>query len=299
MIIDSFLYYNEIEILELRLKVLYNYVDKFVIIEGDHTFKGDPKPFRCKQDLLKLGFNSDSPKIEVIEVNLPPPNSKMSSEDEDNYWDILRKNQISLCEDDDILILADIDELPNPHYINDHVNFLINNPDFILCNRSWDLQYQVNYAISAYGIEPNVCNVPFIAKGSFWKNNNPQQVRNIINSGGHIDDFPFNVTWFDEDHFIGWHLSWMGDVSRRLKKINAHSWHMESEDVKNSLRSDGIKEQIKNFNPKLNKGDLLGRNWGKGGINTIHLIEFDYTELFNIIGDLPHIKTFLLGDEKN
>ena len=65
MIIDSFLYYNETELLELRLKVLYNYVDRFVIVEGNRTFKGDPKPFRCKQDLIKLGFNSDSPKIEI------------------------------------------------------------------------------------------------------------------------------------------------------------------------------------------------------------------------------------------
>ena len=132
MVIDSFLYYNEIEMLELRLKVLYDYVDKFVIVEGDHTFRGDPKSFRCKQDLLKLGFNSDSPKIEVIEVNLPPPNPKMSPEDEDSYWDILRKNQISLCEDDDELILADIDELPNPHYIKNHVDVINHNPDWLL-----------------------------------------------------------------------------------------------------------------------------------------------------------------------
>jgi len=40
MVIDSFLFNNELELLELRLKVLYDYVDKFVIVEGDHTFRG-------------------------------------------------------------------------------------------------------------------------------------------------------------------------------------------------------------------------------------------------------------------
>ena len=299
MIIDSFLYYNETELLELRLKVLYNYVDKFVIVEGNRTFKGDPKPFRCKQDLLKLGFNSDSPKIEVIEVNLKSSNSKISSEDENNYWDVLRKNQVSLCEDEDVLILADIDELPNPHYIKNHVDFINHNPDWLLCNRCWDLQYQVKYAISGYGTEANICNQPFIAKGSFWKKNNPAQVRNLVTKGGHIDDFPFNLTWLDGEDYIGWHLSWMGNSDRRINKINAHSWHMEDDDWKETLRSDEIKEQIKNFNPEINKGDLLGRDWGFENKNPIHLIEFDYSELFNIIGDLPHIKNFLLGDEKN
>ena len=48
MVIDTFLYYNEIELLELRLKVLYDYVDRFVIVEGDHTHKGDPISFRAK-----------------------------------------------------------------------------------------------------------------------------------------------------------------------------------------------------------------------------------------------------------
>ena len=54
----------------------------------------------------------------------------------------------------------------------------------------------------------------------------------------------------------------MGNSDRRINKINAHSWHMEDDDWKETLRSDEIKEQIKNFNPEINKGDLLGRGCG-------------------------------------
>ena len=295
MIIDSFLYYNEIELLELRLKVLYDYVDKFVIVEGDHTFKGNPKPFRCKKDLEDLGFGDDS-KIELIEVELKPY-SEISSDGENDYWNILRKNQISLCNDDDILILADIDEIVHPHYIKNHVDFINANPNILLINRIYDLQYQVNYAISGYGTYPNICSQPFMAKGSFWKNNNPAQVRELVTKGGHIDDFPFNLTWLGEEKYLGWHLSWMGDSNRRLDKINAHSWHMENDEWKAILNSNEIKDKITNFNPKVDKGDLLGRGWGRD--KNIHLIEFDHTELFKIIGDLPHIKDFLLGNTPN
>ena len=43
MVIDSFLFNGELELLELRLKVLYNYVDIFTIVEGNRTFRGDSK----------------------------------------------------------------------------------------------------------------------------------------------------------------------------------------------------------------------------------------------------------------
>lgn len=43
-IFDAFTYFNEKEILDLRLHHLYDKVDYFVIVEGDHTFSGKPIP---------------------------------------------------------------------------------------------------------------------------------------------------------------------------------------------------------------------------------------------------------------
>ena len=40
---DCFLFFNEYDILELRLKELYDTVDYFVIVEGTHTHIGNPK----------------------------------------------------------------------------------------------------------------------------------------------------------------------------------------------------------------------------------------------------------------
>ena len=41
MIYDCFIFNNEIDLLELRLSILDDVVDKFVIIEGDKTFSGN------------------------------------------------------------------------------------------------------------------------------------------------------------------------------------------------------------------------------------------------------------------
>ena len=44
MIYDCFTYFNEDILLELRLNYLNEIVDKFVIIEANKTFSGNPKP---------------------------------------------------------------------------------------------------------------------------------------------------------------------------------------------------------------------------------------------------------------
>ena len=287
MVIDTFLYYNEIELLELRLKVLYDYVDRFVIVEGDHTHKGDPIPFRAKNDLKKLGYENDR-KIHVIEVNLK------SFDEEPDPWkrsDRARNAQASIySDDDDIVIIADIDELWHPHYLQQHVRYLNENPTHVLINRCWDLQGQVDLGL--YAKHNNECNsnAPLFAKGSFWKKHSPASARWICGWGGNKKDFPFEVNWFT-DVKKGWHLSYMGNVERKLSKINT-SCHWDDEWVPGiSFESDYTKNRFKNFNGKpLTDGrDLLGRE-------NFYIKPFDYTDLFDTIGDgSDDLKDWLLG----
>ena len=42
-IFDCFIFNHEVELLEIRLNILNDYVDKFIITEGDMTFSGLPK----------------------------------------------------------------------------------------------------------------------------------------------------------------------------------------------------------------------------------------------------------------
>ena len=43
MICDTFMFYNEFEILELRLELLDEYVDRFVLVESEVNHVGGPK----------------------------------------------------------------------------------------------------------------------------------------------------------------------------------------------------------------------------------------------------------------
>ena len=44
MTFDCFSFFNELDILEMRLNILDPHVDFFVLIESEETFSGKPKP---------------------------------------------------------------------------------------------------------------------------------------------------------------------------------------------------------------------------------------------------------------
>lgn len=283
-IIDTFLYYNEIELLELRLRLLYNYVDKFVIVEGDHTHKGNPTPLRCNEDLKKLGYEND-PKIHVIEMNLKPYN------EEPDPWkrsDPQRNAQSSICEDDDIVIIADVDEIYHPNYIEDHAKFLDSNPDYVLINRLYDLQGNCKWALHDKNNNISIVNATLVAKGSFFKKIPPTEVRRIITKGGDARTWDFKVSFLNDVKF-GWHLSWFGNSDLRLSKVNTSCHWMDKLNEGNQLDSDYSIDRIKNFEFGKTNGDLVGRS-------NFTLKKFDPSELLRLVGTAPHLKDFLLGE---
>ena len=56
---DCFSYWDEDLLLDLRLTVLDNYVDYFVIVEGNKTWQNNPKKLRFEIDKFKKLFNEE------------------------------------------------------------------------------------------------------------------------------------------------------------------------------------------------------------------------------------------------
>ena len=77
MLIDTFLYYNEEELVELRLKYLNNIVDYFVVIEADVTHQGNKKGWNFPK-ILNNQLKSYSNKIQYHQVNIDLEESKKS-----------------------------------------------------------------------------------------------------------------------------------------------------------------------------------------------------------------------------
>ena len=110
MIVDSFPFFQELDLLEVRLTVMDPVVDRFVIVEGTRTYSGQPKPLRLEQ--AKERFSRWWPKIDYIVVDDWPKT--------DNAWITENHQRNALArgwaklQDDDIIISSDLDEIPNP-----------------------------------------------------------------------------------------------------------------------------------------------------------------------------------------
>lgn len=117
-VIDCFPFFDEFLILDVRLRELYDVVDKFVIVESVETFTGQPKPLYLS-DCIDERYPQYKDKIEVI---VAP--ARLFA----NAWDreFVQKNH--LCKDnlahlnldaDDLILVSDADEIPRRAVIAD------------------------------------------------------------------------------------------------------------------------------------------------------------------------------------
>lgn len=112
MIIDSFMFNGELDMLELRLKLLWEHVDKFVIVESDHTFSGRPKSYHFLDSFKRFQWAEE--KIVYSGASLTPDPNPWENE----AWQ--REQIVNACgqfSDVDLLIISDVDEIPTPQAI--------------------------------------------------------------------------------------------------------------------------------------------------------------------------------------
>jgi len=107
-IYDCFTFYNEHELLELRLRELYAHVDHFVIVESNQTFTNNSKPWNF--DIGKYSNYAD--KIIYIQVE-DMPNSANPWDNEHHQRNAILRG-LTDAADDDIVIVSDVDEVLRP-----------------------------------------------------------------------------------------------------------------------------------------------------------------------------------------
>ena len=113
-IYDCFSYLDEDLLLDLRLNILNDYVDYFVIVEGNKTWQNNPKKFKFKID----NFKKFKDKIIYIPVSDLPDGQNPYLRENYQRNSILRGLKNS--SDDDFIIISDLDEIPNPEQL---INF--------------------------------------------------------------------------------------------------------------------------------------------------------------------------------
>jgi len=124
------MFFDEEMLLDLRLNIMNNYVDKFVITEATYLHNGKPK--KLNFDINK--FSKFKDKIIYIIVDKPPPEltlikknetiEKINSIEQSNaymrhIYQLEETNRgIRDANPEDIIIVGDLDEIPNLEVIN-------------------------------------------------------------------------------------------------------------------------------------------------------------------------------------
>ena len=112
MIYDCFSYWDEDLLLDLRLNVLDNFVDYFVIVEGNKTWQNNPKKLRFNIEK----FKKFEKKIIYIAVeDLPDGDDPYKRE---NFQRNAIERGLKNANNDDLIIISDLDEIPNPNLIS-------------------------------------------------------------------------------------------------------------------------------------------------------------------------------------
>jgi len=124
-IIDCFIFYNELDLLTYRFNLLNNIVDYFIIVESTHTFTGKEK--NCFFNDNKHLFENFSNKIIHIIVDDLPYKYHNVNIEINNVWknEIFQRNAISRginyikdLAQSDVIIISDLDEIPDPHTLD-------------------------------------------------------------------------------------------------------------------------------------------------------------------------------------
>lgn len=199
--------------LEFRLKLLYPHVDKFIIIEADKTFSGLDKPFNFELHRQRFAWAEDKLRYFKLSCDISGLNlTKKPTQYDPSHdcWKIeyaQRGAILTACgdfEDDDILLMGDVDEIPSLEAIDWTKNNVRKLP--VACQ-----QHFFYYDLENLRQEP-WCGSIFTTLRTA-RSLGSQELRNRRNILTRIGN-------------AGWHLSYFGKADSIIQKIEAFS-HQE------------------------------------------------------------------------
>ena len=248
-IFDCFMYFDEDVILDLRLNILDKYVDYFVIVESTFTHRGESR--KLKFDHKK--FEKFEDKIIYLIYDLEPNKIKKiyeneTEEEKSNKYilnAILRENGqrnfivngLKKAKDDDIILISDVDEIPNLEAHN-----LSKIRSKIILFKQDMFYYKFNLKLPNYTwIGSKACKKKYLET--------PQWLRNVKDKKFpfYRIDTLFSKTKFIDIKFIdngGWHFTNLKTASEIEYKLKSYLHHREFDE--NPISKNQIEEIIKN-----------------------------------------------------
>lgn len=223
MIYDCFAFFNELDLLEIRLNTLNSVVDKFVLVEATRTFQKKEKPLFFEEN--KERFKEFEDKIIHIVVDKYPnflakfriPNAW----DYDNHQKEFIKEGFKNAQPNDSIIISDLDEIPKPEKVKEYAS----KTGFKIFEQRLYF-YFLNGLCSFYDSGNEEVNKKWNRNNiGFWRGtvmlNYQDFVEKVktIKKARMLRDKPENEVHFLKD--AGWHFTYLGGIPKIIEKIEA------------------------------------------------------------------------------
>ena len=271
VVIDAFPFFNELELLEIRLNELSDVVDYFVLVEATLTHSGKQKPLYYNNN--KHLFEKFSSKIlHIIVQDMPtkPEEIQAAISPQDRRWlatgyqlgdDWVRERfqrnammrGLTSCYPDDIIIIEDADEMVRKE--------IIERLDKTMCEGSNAVQQTLH-----------TCYLNWKCTNMPWSGSKILRYKYVTNPSEHR--FHTEATCSIKDG--GWHYNYLGGSDKIKQKIWAYA-HQEfnvPSILENIERNLQLKQDVLGRQYKYEKIDLDYNNTPKYIVD--NLDKFDY-----------------------
>ena len=222
-IFDGFSFYNELDILEIRLNLLWDVVDRFILVEATRTHTGKPKPLYFAENRARFA-RFEEKIVHVVVDDFPEVPSSYSEQDASWMREDWQRNAIFRgledAKDEDLLMISDVDEIPRPEVIarlcRRGVRGVVALEMEVFC---YYLNYKnyTHYEITASKVVP----VGMTRNGKILSRRiNLSRHDPIVNRGVQ----PTTIRCMIPDRVVshaGWHFSYLGGAEAIVRKIGS------------------------------------------------------------------------------
>lgn len=250
-VFDVFLFFNELDLLELRLEMLYEVIDYFVITECEVTFSGKSKSLtfgknleRFKKYLDKIIYNpvtlkdiedlkDDNWKEFTTDFDKSTPHKSQGKRAKSLHKSLQReirqrdsgiKGLYGIANDKDLILLSDVDEIPNPNIIHN------------LKGNDLDIPHYLNMKWYLYWTNNKVCESWFGTVAFNFEVLKGKSLDLLRYSSKDVTNVPGEIV--EEG---GWHFSYLGGQELIIDKLKAHPYQGRKSQISFILHKLGLR----------------------------------------------------------
>ncbi|NGX38359.1 MAG: hypothetical protein K1000chlam2_01532 [Chlamydiae bacterium] len=197
---DCFPFYNELELLQIRLDELDPVVDYFVLVESIETQRGHPKELCFEQN--KELFARYLPKI--IHVVVEETHPEFTLWERENYQRNCIMKGLENCAPNDFVLISDVDEIPRAPLIP-FAEKKMNGSEF----------FAIGFEMTMYRFQLNRIN----PQDARWAGTVGTTYRNLLKKKPQFFRDRRSKYWAFKN--AGWHFTWMGGRERIRQKMRS------------------------------------------------------------------------------